>query len=182
MPPHAMPSGLRQTAAYVMNILVFETFPARGGLVPVAHTGWVFLTLSVLNKQIHLNSAQTRTSNTWERTELPQIRKPLPSMIAEKVIFTAEEHLKTQRQIERRAREIWCAGGCRDGTALGDWLQAEREVLEQFIWAYARRDALRQSSRPRASVGCARKKTEARILKRRGTMAGRDLQPTSALG
>jgi hypothetical protein len=103
-------------------------------------------------------------------------------MIAEKVIFTAEEHLKTQQQIERRARELWCAGGCRDGTALGDWLQAEREVLEQFIWAYARRDALRQSFRPRASVNFARKKPETRILKRRGTIAPRDLQPTSALG
>jgi hypothetical protein len=103
-------------------------------------------------------------------------------MIAEKVIFTAEEHLKTQQQIEQRAREIWCAGGCGDGTALGDWLQAEREVLEQFIWAYARRDALRQSSRPRASVSCARKKADTRILKRRGTIAASDLQPTSALG
>jgi hypothetical protein len=103
-------------------------------------------------------------------------------MIAEKVIFTAEEHLKAQQQIEWRARELWRAEGCRDGTALGDWLQAEREVLEQFIWAYARRDALQQSFRPRASVSFERKKPETRILKRRGTIAARDLQSSSALG
>jgi hypothetical protein len=47
--------------------------------------------------------------------------------------FTSGEHLGVQEQIERRARELWCAGGCRLGTALNDWLQAEREVLEQFM-------------------------------------------------
>jgi hypothetical protein len=103
-------------------------------------------------------------------------------MIAEKVIFTAGEHREVQQQIERRARELWRAGGCRDGAALSDWLQAEREVLEQFIWVYARRDALQQSLRPGASVGFARKNSETRVLKRRETIAARGLQPISALG
>lgn len=56
-----------------------------------------------------------------------------PARIVEGVVFRVEEHFKVQQQIERRANELWCAGGCRDGTALNDWLQAEREVVEQFI-------------------------------------------------
>jgi Protein of unknown function (DUF2934) len=73
-------------------------------------------------------------------------------MIGERVVFTAREHLGAQQQIERRAHELWWAGGCRHGTALTDWLQAESEVLEQFTWAYARRHALRQSSTLESSV------------------------------
>src|SRR5258706_6966483 len=61
------------------------------------------------------------------------------------VVFTSGEHLGVQEQIERRARELWCAGGCRHGTALNDWLRAEREVLEQFIGACARRHSFPQS-------------------------------------
>jgi len=54
-------------------------------------------------------------------------------------VLTAEGHLRLQEQIERRAHELWRAGGCRDGTGLSDWLQAEREVLEQRARAYQRR-------------------------------------------
>jgi hypothetical protein len=54
-----------------------------------------------------------------------------------KVVFTAEQHLGVQEQIESRARELWCMGAGCHGTALSHWLQAEREVLEQFIRAYA---------------------------------------------
>src|SRR5580700_9803376 len=97
-------------------------------------------------------------------------------MIVEKVIFTAEEHLKVQEQIERRARELWCAGGCRHGTALNDWLQAEREVLEQFIRVCARRHSL-----PQSSDGIAWSKPETQILKRGRTIAASHPQSTSAL-
>jgi hypothetical protein len=45
---------------------------------------------------------------------------------------TAAEHLLVQREIERRAHELWRAGGCRHNTTLHDWLLAEREILEQF--------------------------------------------------
>src|SRR5579859_6221788 len=93
------------------------------------------------------------------------MRKLSPGMVVERVVFTGEEHLEAQRQIERRAREIWRAGGCRCGAALNDWLQAEREVLEQFIWGYARRHALRQSLSAGASVRVALNKPKPRILK-----------------
>ena len=51
-------------------------------------------------------------------------------------VFTVADHLKVQMQIERRAHELWLAGGSRQDTALDNWLNAEREVLEEFIQAY----------------------------------------------
>jgi hypothetical protein len=48
------------------------------------------------------------------------------------MVATAEEHLWVQREIERRAYELWRAGGCRHHTTLHDWLLAEREILEQY--------------------------------------------------
>jgi DUF2934 family protein len=90
--------------------------------------------------------------------------------------FTSGEHLGVQEQIERRARELWCAGGCRHDTTLNDWLQAEREVLEQFTRVCARRHSLTQSS-----AGIARSKPETRMLKPRRTVTASHLQSTSAL-
>jgi hypothetical protein len=34
----------------------------------------------------------------------------------------------THEQIAARAQEIWVLGGCRPGTSVADWLQAEREL------------------------------------------------------
>jgi Protein of unknown function (DUF2934) len=39
-------------------------------------------------------------------------------------------------RIEERAHELWLAGGSHQDTALEQWLNAEREVLEKFIQAY----------------------------------------------
>jgi hypothetical protein len=68
-------------------------------------------------------------------------------------LFTVDDHLRVQHQIEVRANEFWRAGGCREQSALNDWLRAEREVLEQFVLAYnahlARREA---SQRPAPRV------------------------------
>ena len=50
--------------------------------------------------------------------------------------FTVADHLKVQMEIEQRAHELWLAGGSRQDTALDNWLNAEREVLEEFIQAY----------------------------------------------
>src|SRR5258708_35500210 len=52
-------------------------------------------------------------------------------------LFTVYDHLRVQQQIEERAHELWHAGGCCDQSAMSDWLQAEREVLAQFVLAYA---------------------------------------------
>jgi hypothetical protein len=48
-------------------------------------------------------------------------------------VFTVADHLKVQREIEQRAHELWLAGGYRQNTALENWLNAEREVLGDFI-------------------------------------------------
>jgi len=50
--------------------------------------------------------------------------------------FTAADHLTVQMQIEGRAHELWLAGGAHENTALDNWLNAEREVVEEFIQAY----------------------------------------------
>jgi hypothetical protein len=47
-------------------------------------------------------------------------------------VFTVADHLKVQMEIEQRAYELWL-GGSRQDTALDNWLNAEREVLKDFI-------------------------------------------------
>ena len=64
-------------------------------------------------------------------------------------VFTADDHLWVQVQIEKRAHERWRAGGCREEMALSDWFQAEGEVLKQFILAFARRHSVAQASSPK---------------------------------
>ena len=68
--------------------------------------------------------------------------------------FTVDDHLRVQHQIERRAYELWRAGGYREYSALSDWLRAEREVLEQFVLAYNARHLARReaSQRPAPRV------------------------------
>jgi hypothetical protein len=106
-----------------------------------------------------------RQAKTRTRTEFRQMKQLSPAKIVKGVVFTAEEHLRVQQQIERRARALWHAGGCRHDTTLNDWLGAEREVLEQFIRAYVQRHSLLQFSRPRSTVGGARREPETRVPK-----------------
>ena len=42
-----------------------------------------------------------------------------------------DEALRQESHIAKRAYELWLAGGCCHGNDLGDWLRAEREVVEQ---------------------------------------------------
>jgi len=67
-------------------------------------------------------------------------------------VFTADDHLWVQVQIEKGAHERWRAGGCRKGTALSDWFQAEGEVLKQFILAFAQRRSVAQASSPKSKT------------------------------
>ena len=50
---------------------------------------------------------------------------------------SGDEPLRLQERVEKRAYELWLTGGCRHGNDVGDWLQAEREVLEQRAEASA---------------------------------------------
>lgn len=42
--------------------------------------------------------------------------------------------------IATRAFELYCARGCQDGRDVEDWLQAERELLEEANYGAARSD------------------------------------------
>lgn len=48
------------------------------------------------------------------------------------VILAAGQHLKAQTNIERRAHQLWFVQGCRSGSALGNWIQAEYEVVQNL--------------------------------------------------
>ena len=138
----------------------------------------------VLNGRTHQTLKKVKGNVTAHEISRPAdalCHRREDSTLAGRIVFTVEEHLRAQEQIERLAHELWSAGGRRHGTALNDWLEAEREVLDQFIVAYARRHELRQASGPGASVRVARKKPETRVLKRRRTVAARDLPSTSTV-
>ena len=85
-------------------------------------------------------------------------------------LFTVEDHLRVQQQIEARANELWREGGCADGEALRDWLRAEHEVLEQFVLAYVLAQPAEQepNRKPTVEVG-ARRPNDAILRQRRNT-------------
>jgi hypothetical protein len=72
-----MASGLRQTAACIVNILVFETFPTGGRLVSIARADWVPHGFLVVNESVHPTGSQTLTSNAREQTELPSYKETI---------------------------------------------------------------------------------------------------------
>jgi len=82
-------------------------------------------------------------------------------------LFTVEDHLRVQQQIEARANELWRAGGCCDGTALSDWLRAEREVLEQFVLAYDLAQPAGQEPDRKLTVEVRARRPNAAILRQR---------------
>ncbi len=137
---------------------------------------------SKFHQVTHVRRQSPESEHMALNGHIHQIRELPPSDIVEGVVFRIEEHLRVQQDTERRAFELWCAGGCKDGTALVDWLQAEREVLEQFIEDYIRRHSWPRRSKPRSSLGLARRTPETRILRRGPTTAPRDSRATSASG
>ena len=87
-------------------------------------------------------------------------------------VFTADDHLWVQVEIEKRAHRLWRAGGCRESVALSDWLQAEGEVLEQFILAFAQRHSEREAkahlAQPRKGTNLKTKQSHNALPKERG--------------
>ena len=55
-------------------------------------------------------------------------------------VLAAEQHLRAQTNIERRAHQLWFAQGCRAGVALNDWVRAECEVVQDFCQALLSRN------------------------------------------
>ena len=58
-----------------------------------------------------------------------QRKTPVQENASEAASLSADERLRTEEHIRIRAHELWLAGGRRDGNNLGDWLQAEQELL-----------------------------------------------------
>jgi len=56
------------------------------------------------------------------------------------VVLAAEQHLRAQTHIEQRAHQLWFAQGCRPGGALGDWIRAECEVVQNLCQALLSRN------------------------------------------
>jgi NADH dehydrogenase len=65
-----------------------------------------------------------QSEHTVLNCDIEQMRELFPSNIVEGVVFGVQERLRAQKQTERRAFELGCAGGCRDGACLTDWLHA----------------------------------------------------------
>jgi hypothetical protein len=64
------------------------------------------------------------------------------------VVLAAEQHLRAQTNIERRAHQLWFAHGCRPGSALADWVRAECEVVQNLCQALLGRNTPEPESAP----------------------------------
>jgi hypothetical protein len=51
------------------------------------------------------------------------------------VVLAAGQHVQAQTNIEQRAHQLWFSRGCRPGSALGDWIRAESEVVQNLCRA-----------------------------------------------
>ena len=90
--------------------------------------------------------------------------------------LTAEEHIRVQKRIEARAYAKWVASGCRNATALRDWVEAEEEVLVEFC-----RRRMRPAARGGASCGTRGKPVAGSASKRRPTPAYSRTEESTAL-
>ena len=64
------------------------------------------------------------------------------------IVLAAEQHLRAQTNIEQRAYQIWFAQGCHLGGALGDWIRAECEVVQNLCQALLSRNAREPEPNP----------------------------------
>ncbi len=60
-------------------------------------------------------------------------RRNRPSQKPPKAVMASDAVTVTHEDIARRAFEIYVARGASDGDALGDWVQAERELQGHAI-------------------------------------------------
>ncbi len=95
------------------------------------------------------------------------MKQGIQTGMREAPLFTVEDHLRVQQQIEARANELWRDGGCCDQSALNHWLRAEREVLEQFILAYDPRPSARVKPRRGRITGPKPPNQRTQLLKQR---------------
>ncbi len=82
----------------------------------------------------------TRRSRTQHRARSEETAQLIYAHLPPAAVLATEQHLRAQTQIEQRAQQLWYAkGGC-SGGALGDWLRAEREVVQNLCEALLHRN------------------------------------------
>lgn len=60
-----------------------------------------------------------------------QTTEPVPVPVPRVAIYPVRLCDDLHEQIQKRAYELHALRGCREGSALDDWLEAEREILSQ---------------------------------------------------
>ena len=74
-------------------------------------------------------------ANTQRRARKEATTQLIYAHFPPAAVLAAEQHLRAQTQIEQRAQQLWFARGRRPESALGDWLQAERELVQELCAA-----------------------------------------------
>ena len=107
------------------------------------------------------------------------MKQGIPTAIQAAPLFTVDDHLHVQQQIEKCAHELWREGGCRDQSVWSDWLRAESEVLEQFVLAYDPRPSARAEPRRGPITGPKPLNQKTQILRHPPTNKSRKQIPTT---
>jgi hypothetical protein len=92
--------------------------------------------------------------------------RPQPHTAAAGHVITMQDHLWVHRRTQDRAYAVWISSGCRSGTALRDWLQAEAEVLIEFCRLHVRpagRCSAARRTRKKSAVGAASNRRTAAV-------------------
>jgi hypothetical protein len=81
-----------------------------------------------------MKSVSIRTTKPGKKAPAPQqeqqvASKPAPQKFHVLPLSPCED---LQALTAKRAYELYSERGCRDGSALDDWLDAEREILSQY--------------------------------------------------
>jgi hypothetical protein len=78
-----------------------------------------------------MKSVTSSTAKADRKIPAPRQQQPMPSKpSAQKLhVLPLSPCEDPQARIAKRAYELYCERGYRDGSALDDWLDAEREIL-----------------------------------------------------
>lgn len=81
-----------------------------------------------------MKSVSIRTTKSGRKAPAPQQEQQVaPKPATQKFhVLPLSPCEDPQARIAKRAYELYCERGYRDGSALDDWLDAEREILSQI--------------------------------------------------
>lgn len=81
-----------------------------------------------------MKSVSIRTTKPGKKAPPPQQEQQVAPKPASQIfhVLPLSPCEDPQARIAKRAYELYCERGYRDGSALDDWLDAEREILSQI--------------------------------------------------